>query len=166
MKKNFIIQLILFMVIVLSCDKEEDIMLDVDLGVGISYIDGLGQDLLDPNNPNSYDTDQFKIYHYKNGEKVLFQMANLDNPKGYFVFKEANMEYYRLAISEPNSYTEEESEEYETLTLLELSSTETDTINIVIRKGNNFLETRKVYYNNILVWAWEDAKARNFIIEK
>lgn len=167
MNKKFILVAILIIVIAIGCEKEENTTFDVNVGMRISYIDSQKQDLLDPNISNSYNTDEFKIYHYKNGEKVLFSMSNLDYPKGYYVFKEADMQYYMLTITEPNFYNEAKSiEEYEAITFLELSSNETDTIKCVIRTSDNSYDCRKVYYNNNLVWAWEDGIARQFTIEK
>ena len=167
MKKNIILLIILIMIVALSCDKDENVMTIIDLALDISYIDSNGQYLLDSNTPNSYNTDEIKIYHYKNGEKVLFYMSNLDYSKGYFVYKATDMEYYTIRITQPNEFDETETgSDYEAVTFLELRSTETDTIKCLIRKGNNSIVCRKVYYNSNLVWAWEDGVARNFTIEK
>lgn len=151
----------------LSCENNESDMTVVDLAVGISYLDSNNQDLLDPNTPNSYNTNEFKIYHLINGEKELFFKSNLDYPNGYFVYKESNMEYYEIRITGINDFDDSrENDEYETITLLKLSSNETDTIKCLIRKSNNSYTCRKVYYNSNQVWDWYDGIARNFIINK
>lgn len=182
MKKEIILFVVLIVgIIATGCDKNGNDMIVVDVGVNITYLDSNGQDLLNPETPNSYNIDKFKIYHYRNGEKILFYRWHLDCQYGFRVGKRTIVdsswmqywpagcliENYYLTITATNDYVENhDSSEFESITLIELNANETDTINRTIRKVHNSLWCRKVLYNGILVWSWEDNTTRVFTIEK
>lgn len=182
MKKEIILFVVLIVCIIATgCDKNGNDMMVVDTAVSISYLDSNGQDLLDPETPNSYNIDKFKIYHYRNGEKILFYRWHLDYPYGFYIHKGTivdslplqhwpagcPIENYYLSITATNENVEaRDSSEFESITLIELNANETDTINRTIRKVHNSLWCRKVLYNGILVWSWEDNTTRVFTIEK
>jgi hypothetical protein len=166
-KKIFLFVIFIFGIITLGCDKDENDVTYVDTVIDISYVNSNRQDLLDADTPNSYNSDDIKIYHYINNEKILFSRGNLTYPSGFFIYKEMDMEYYMLRITEPNGTNEDGiNSDYEAITLIELNTNETDTIKCVFRKGDNFFLCRSVHYNSNPVWTWEDNVPRKFTIQK
>ena len=145
----------------MSCEKEDNDITNVDTNIDIAFIDSEGLDLLDPSNPNAYDKDQIKIYQLKDSKKELFFEGNLDYPNGYFIFKEGDMEFYNIRILATGVLEDSIATIY-----LELDSNNTDTINSYIEKGNNSYICKKVLYNGLLVWKYENSNPRQFVIEK
>lgn len=150
-----------------SCEKENNDMTVVELTMDISYRDN-NIDLLDPEQENAFTKEQIELYHYVDGESKLFYQENLDDQKGFNIFKEEVIsDYYYLRITAPNDYDNgAETNPYETITLLKLDDSITDTIKCKIEKGENSLVCKQIIYNGNVVWAWEDNTVRRFTIQK
>lgn len=55
-----------------------------------------GRDLLNPNNPDTFQEDGIKLFYLKNGKAEEVYEGHLDKPKGYPVFQSA--EGYQIGI--------------------------------------------------------------------
>ncbi|HKK62404.1 MAG TPA: hypothetical protein VJ951_07585 [Bacteroidales bacterium] len=166
MIKLFLITTIIL--IISSCEKEKNDMTIVELSMEISYKTHNDVDLLNPENENSFNEEQIKLYHYAEGESNLFYQENFHHPNGFYIYKEKGLsEYYYLRISEPNDYDNgSELNPYEAITLLELDEGVVDTIKCKIEKGENSLICKQIIYNNDIVWDWDDYTERRFTIIK
>lgn len=102
--------LIIFLIIASACDKTSSGPgFDISNDILITFLNQEGEDLLDPNNSNSLDITQFKVYYLLDGIKTEINRTNLDYPKNFFIEEpDENSDYYRMFLflnSEDNSDT-------------------------------------------------------------
>lgn len=136
---------ILTLLLSTSCgsDENDQVIVDTDINVSIKNSDGV--DLLDSANPHSYREDSIKLFYIKNGEEVEVFDADMDYPKGFFIYKHENE--YRMRIF-PNI---DKSEEFP-LTYIKWNETTIDTIKCIIERKSNSQICKKVWFNNESVW--------------
>lgn len=149
------IHIILSVFFLISCNKNDDTpeQFVIDLGVNTSLQNAAGDDLLDPNNPNSFRVSDIKTYHLINGEvklagadDVLFQESN-----GLFVFR---------------TFVNYEGNDEFPITYIDWSETDRDTIKSEIYRTDNQIRAIKVWYNDELMWDVENGGAPEFTIVK
>lgn len=77
----------LFIILVcLSCTNDnEQFVVDIDLELSVK--DAMGNDLLNPDNPNAFIEDKINIYYKKNEGKALMFEGNLTHPEGFFIYE-------------------------------------------------------------------------------
>lgn len=141
--------------IVVGCSKMDDPQdqFVYDLGVNISILNATGEDLLDPNNPNSFRVNDIKTYHLINGEvklagadDVLFQESN-----GLFVFR---------------TFVNYEGNDEYPITYIDWDETDRDTIKSEIYRTKNSIRAIKVWFNDDLMWDAENGGIPYFTIVK
>ncbi|NPA67323.1 MAG: hypothetical protein GXO50_01810 [Chlorobi bacterium] len=142
--KNLIYLLLVMSLI--ACSKEENTeQFIIDTDIDISLKDDDGNDLLDPNNTDSYDENTIKIIYEVNGEQFEFYDEKLDAPKGFFIYQHENE--YRLRLF-PNI---SDIENYP-VTYIKWNESDTDTIKCLIERKFNSEICRKVWFNDKVVW--------------
>lgn len=138
----------------LSCDKDEHQKFIVDTDIEFSVKDTMGNDLLNPINQNSFDTDQISILYLKNDEKVRYFDEDMNHPKGFFIYKHENE--FRIRIF-PNTNKNETNP----VTFIKWSDADIDTVECIIKRTISSEICKKVWFNKELVW--ESYKNERFI---
>ena len=148
---------ILFALILLfavGCNKDDDCgctIISLDANIAITNSDG--DDLLDPNNLNSYKKGDIKIYHLINGEQ---KRAGIDD----IIYEDVDSIYrYRTFVNY------EGNDEYP-ITYIDWSETDRDTIKSEIYRTDNQTRVIKIWYNGELMWDVADGRAPDFTIVK
>jgi hypothetical protein len=148
------------MVLLVACNKKEVPTngVAVEIYIDISYVDQNGNDLLNPENPTSYNPNDFGLYYLKNGKKTLYYMSNYNEPHGYskvWYFPESKLYCFRLFPPADTSY-------------LQISNDITDTIrsSVEIYNGGASMFLTKLWYNDSLVWPNDYSQAHNYIVIK
>jgi len=147
------------LVLLAACNKKETPVngVNVDLSVGLSYVDQNGNDLLSPDNPQAYKLNDFRLYYMKNGKKTLYFMSNYDDPYGY-----TKAWYYPVS----GLYRFDMAFPADSCTLLQLSDGTVDTFKInVLRKGGNQL-VQKIWINDSLVWQTSSLTEHYIVVKK
>lgn len=133
-----------------SCtDDNEQFIVDTAINISVKDVDE--KDLLNPNNSNSLNQNEFKILYEINGEQIEVNDENLDYSKGFFVYKHENE--YRIRIF-PNT---DKNDLYPT-TYIEWSKMDTDTIRCEIERKESSTICKKVWFNEELVWQAYDTE--------
>lgn len=118
------------------------------VNVSLLYSDETGTDLLNPDRQDAWNEHNIEIYHLKNGEKERRFDAYLDRPKGIFIHYDETEERYKLGIR----LSEHISDGF-TVTYVEFSNGQMDTLRIRVEKKNNgVLRASKFWYNNVLLF--------------
>ena len=147
---------ILFVLIVLlamSCNKDYDCCTIYSLDANISLKNAAGDDLLDPNNPNSFKESNIKTYHLINGEEIR---AGLDD----IIYKDSDSIYRYL------TFVNYEGNDEFPITYIDWSETDRDTIKSEIYRSGNVTRAIKFWFNNELMWDGEKDGASEFTIVK
>ncbi|MEM0519314.1 hypothetical protein [Aequorivita flava] len=147
--------LVLYMAILIGCSKKDDTgeQFVFDLAVNLSIKNEAGDDMLDPNNPNSYKLNDIKTYHLIDGEEVWAIADNVisQNNEGAFIFTtfvnyEGNYEY--------------------PITYIDWDETDRDTIKAEIYRTERQIRVIKIWYNEELKWDVENGGGPEFTIIK
>ncbi len=158
--KKIVFLLGIFIFLLFSCSKQKKRVMfaktTVETFMDISYVDQYGNDLLNPDNPLSYNVDNFRLYYMKNGKKTLYFQANMDDPYGYMkavYYPDSGL--YRFRIFPPADFF-----------YLQLSTNEIDTITSPFQYEDNgsLITIPKFWYNGRLVW--KSGTYRYIIIHK
>ena len=148
---------ILFVLIVLlaaGCNKDDDCGCTIySLDANISLKNTTGDDLLDPNNPNSFKKENIRTYHLINGEQ---KRAGLDD-----IIYQDNDSIYRYRI-----FVNYEGNDEFPITYIDWSETDRDTIKSEIYRSGNVTRAIKFWYNGELVWDGNTGTAGEFTILK
>ena len=128
-----------------SCSTNKSSQFIVDTDINISIKDSEGNDLLNPAYPDSYQKGNIKLFHIINGEQIEIFDANMNYPKGFFIYKHENE--YRIRVF-PNT----DKSEQQLITLIKWNETDTDTIRCNVERTSNSEICRKVWFNNEVVW--------------
>jgi hypothetical protein len=161
--------LVILVFFILSCKKDETANLDnksmnFDLALGFHIYDTNGKDLLDPQNSESYNHEEIRIYNDKNlteditNEFILNGEGNLvhgPNEKGFMIGIYGRMKHL---VS---------NQLYEESYFLKLSEIDIDTIIVQVTEINNGAYISKfVYNNNVIFDTPQSRSAWNEIIVK
>jgi len=150
--KNLIF-LLLISILIVSCSSDEDnnnnSAFNLDTGIVFLLTNELGEDLLDPTNPNAYLSETIKIYYLKeNGDVDEIYNSNLDSPRNFSIITPENSgsDIYAFQLF-PNTYIMENA-----VTYIEWNENETDTVKTNYRYGDNYTICSNVWYNNENLW--------------
>lgn len=143
----------IFMIV--SCSKERglDCCMNISMNADISLKNTAGEDLLNPENFNSYKEREIKTYHLIDG---IERIAHTEE----FLFKD-NDGLYRLRVF----LNDEGNDEYPT-TYIDWNETDRDTLKSEIYRTNNQVRVVKIWYNDSLMWDAEDLGPEQFTIIK
>ncbi|MBE9466761.1 MAG: hypothetical protein IMY72_00400 [Bacteroidetes bacterium] len=155
--KNLVLVISIFLLS--ACQKEESNQFNLDTSFSMSVLDKNNNDLLNPNNNNSFKEENIKILYLIDGEKIEVNKPMLDYPKGFRIFEHENE--YRIAIF-PNN----ESILKFPITYIIWNSTERDTIKCEIQGTDKSEICKKIWYNGALTWDSSENKERFFEIKK
>lgn len=158
--------ILLLMISFFSCnsnDENQPSATNLDVGVSFYVLNENGEDLLNPNNQNSIDITNLKIYELINGEEVEINNPNSDAPKGFSVVSpEGKYDKYRLDLT--LNILEKSNT---TITLLKWSESDLDSFKTELEKGEDYIICKKIWVNDIKVWDMiEDGDDRFFILQK
>ncbi len=144
-----------------SNDDEPQIQHSINRGVEISLKNINGEDLLDPNKPNSYNAENIKLYYLINGEKQEVFDQNMDYPRNFLIFKHESE--YRIRIFQNDTETEIEPLP---ITFVEWNATDTDTLQAEFYKADGLIQVIKTWFNGELKWDGENGQENFFTIIK
>lgn len=144
------IWLILLTTIIYSCestDEKKEFGMFIDSSVEFSVFSAKNEDLLNSENPNNLDTSKIKLFYVVDGVAQEYYRSNLDRPKGFKIFKYENNKEYRIIV-DLNDLDKSEK----TITYIQWSETDRDTIEATFERAYNILRTKKIWLNGNLVW--------------
>jgi len=128
-----------------SCNKDEEkelVSFYHSTSFEVSIKNNAGEDLLDPNNPNSYNENEIKIFYLINGEMEEVYDALMDSPRNFFIFKSESEYKLRLFLDYSTDFT---------TTYIKWNESEMDTIQAEIFKTEGLTAYSKAWYNNEIV---------------
>lgn len=161
MKTKHLMTLLVLALFLFSCDSEsrneEQMNLDVD--VEFSIADTNGNDLLNPENENSYNHEAIKLFYKTDGVYQEFYDGNLDLPRNINIYQHTDT--YRATIFLNHSASEEQPE-----TLIQWNENNADTIKCEIYRTSSVERIDKVWLNNQLVWDSTNNTAPYFELTK
>ena len=139
--KNYLFILLIALV---ACDKKDGPSGINDTVFRLEYLNSKSEDLLDSDTPNYYKWGNVRLYPDINNLEEPFYNGMLEHEYGYDIFKDMNMEYHQISITEVSDNGGKPF-------IIKLSNTDTDTIECqVINKI-----TRKIWYNGELKWEYD-----------
>ena len=142
--------LILTFVTLFGCSSDDSQeQFNFDVGFEFSVTDNEGNDLLNPENPNSFNESDIKLFYLINGETVEFYDDNLDYPRNFLIYQ--NSDSYRIRVFLNYSETEELPETY-----IQWSKTDSDTIKSEINRSDTYVKIQKVLLNDNIIWNSSD----------
>lgn len=140
------ILLILVISTLFSCNsRDNEEQMNLDVGVEFSIADINGNDLLNPENENSYNHEAIKLFYKTDGVYQEFYDVNLDLPRNINIYQHTDT--YRATIFLNHSASEEQPE-----TLIQWNENNVDTIKCEIYRTSSVERIDKVWLNNQLVW--------------
>ena len=114
--------------------------------VELSFVDGNGEDLLNPNHQNYWNEDSLRIYYLKDGEKSRVYNGNLDHPENFKI----------VEVKDDNNFImlwlNNHIEEGFTTTFIEFPDGSMDTIKIKARRIKGSVWADKLWYDGELAW--------------
>ena len=161
--RNFILLLMISFFSCNSNDENQPSATNIDAVVRFYVLNNQGDDLLNPNNQNSIDTDNLKIYEIINGEEVEVNNPNMDAPKGFWISPpEGKFDKYRLSLT--LNILEDSNT---TITLLKWSESDLDSFKAELEKGEDYINCKKIWVKDIKVWDMREyGDERFFILQK
>ncbi len=159
MKKLILLSILVAMI---SCKKNNENRIFDETPFDISYFDKNGNDLLNPNNPNSYKETDINIYYLINGEKVKQYQKNLEYPKSFFISNEIrdNKYFMRLFPNDRNL-----NENNRAITYINFGNNEEDKVECEFKtyKNSSSIQVVKIWYNDKLMWQYTDGGSNRWI---
>lgn len=142
-------------------DEEENTQTVIDAGIEISVQSAIdGADLLSPQTPGFYKKDEIKFYELINEEKVLVNNPNEDYPGGFMIFVDADQ------LHRARFFGNAGSPNPKVTNLIEWNTSDTDTLEYVLERGENYTRINKVWFNGEEKWDAASQTVRFFIVEK
>tara|TARA_B110000114_G_C15043745_1_gene378286 strand:- start:172 stop:657 length:486 start_codon:yes stop_codon:yes gene_type:complete len=161
MRLLFFLPAILFF----SCNNDEKPLSATNLDVVVSFyvLNDEGEDLLNPNNQNSIEITNLRIYELVNGEEIEVFNPNSDAPRGFsLISPDGKFDKYRLNLT--LNILEDSNP---TITLLKWSESDTDSFKAELDRGDNYIICQKIWVNDIQVWdIIENGDERFFTFQK
>lgn len=138
--------------LLLSCDDEKDCCSQIpgnDTLYEFSIINNNGEDLLDENTQDTYNTNSIRLYDIINGEEKLIYFQNGDYPYGYSIIKRDILYLIRLGFNESN---------LKVSGIVEWNPNKRDTISLeMVQQSEHVKRLIKIKYNGDVVWDEETA---------
>jgi hypothetical protein len=147
MKRFFgILLIILFST---SCDsnpfKEEALEGYVlDASIDFSVVNSKSEDLLNPNNPNSYDQNKIKILFLLNGKLVPQYQGNLDSPNFFMIYQ--NEDRYAIRVFLNHDKGEKFPETY-----IQWNENDKDIVKVEYSRTKNSTVKKNVWLNDQVI---------------
>lgn len=166
MKKTFFLTLCCLAMLGACQKKNSDNAANVDTGMSIRYRDSLGNDLLDSSQLHAFHRSDIRHYYLDaSSVKTEVNVSNLDYPHQFNIQADTDGVHKVLWIYPYISYISS-SGTFTFTDIVELSPSVSDTIRteVSIDRLVGLTQTKKVWYNNVLVWA--GTSARTFTIQK
>lgn len=121
----------------------------IDAYVDLTIKNNAGQDLLDPNTPNTLNTNNIKLYNVVNGQAIEVYHGNYTYPKNYLIYNYKDVKAIRVFVNHTDA------EELPT-TYIKWNDNNTDTIKCHFSRGSgndgSFILCDKVWYNSNIVF--------------
>ena len=136
-----VVALILILTAIMSCKKDEEermVGYYVDMGFYISIKSNLGEDLLDPNNPNSYKSDDIKILYLRDGKMQEVFNSAMDFPRNFRI--DEYDDGYKMLVFLDDSETN-------TKTFVKWNATEIDEIEVEVVREDTYTGYTKTKFN-------------------
>lgn len=147
MKKMALLFLTIF--IFQSCSDEKDCCTQIpgnDILFEFSIINQNGEDLLDVNTQDTYNTDIIKLYDLINDDELLISNPESDAPKGYRIFKKDGINLIRPYFNVQSNLLTHKG-------IIQWSSNNQDSISLeMIQQSENVKRLIRIKYNNEVVW--------------
>ena len=138
------IYIIVVLILFSACKKEEEkSYYNLDTNVTFYVANAAGDDLLDPNNPDSYKANEIHVYNIINNEEV--EVFTFNEMTSSFVLKK-NEITGRYFFSTGFYYKSKD------IFLIKWNDNITDTIRGQYREGDHFITYDKVWYNGELIY--------------
>lgn len=140
--------LIMAFTMFLGCDSEggeEQFVYDVAFEFDIK--DSEGNDMLNPENPNSFDESAIKLFYLIEGNVTEVYDGNMDYPRNFRIYEYPPASAYRIVIFLNHSETEEFP-----ITYIKWNETDTDTISSEIYRTSSLVKIQKVWLNDEPIW--------------
>ncbi len=137
-----------------SCDdneNEEQVLVSIGSAFLMKIADNEGNDLLDPDNDNSFKIEDINNFYLIDGEKVRKFNEEMTYPKGLQLFYHGNYKRWVLLVS-TNNYIDND---FKGISFLEFKNGSIDKIEVQYNdyKSNlNIINIQKIWYNDELVW--------------
>ncbi len=141
------ISVVAFLLIFTSCTRKISCCFVVDINVNIEVTDSSGNDLLDPDNPLSLNTDKLNVYSSIDGQVRTGINGTTVSP-GFIIYRQANEDStnrYVMSIY-PN---EDPSEDYP-VTYIHWNNNDVDTLKCEFSRNEGGTVCEKVWYNEKL----------------
>lgn len=135
--------LILLIAIALSgCDSEGERMLcvNIDTSIKFSILNDKSEDLLDPDNPNSFDVSEIKLFYEIDGK--IYDST----PERFFIDKDLTTNKYQISIS-LNSYDLRKK----TITYIQWNEKYKDNVQATFASDYCLTRVDKVWLNDVLI---------------
>ena len=142
--------LFLTILLLLSCSDEKDCCYSGnDTLFEFSLVNQNGEDLLNENTQNSYNTNNIKLYNLMDGEEILINYPNSDSPNGYLIFEKDGLNLFRPYFNESN---------LEISGIIEWNPNKRDEISSeMVQQSENVKRLVKIKYNGEIIWDEETA---------
>lgn len=157
MKKIF--YTILCLLLMNSCNNENEEQYNLDVGFELSIINSNGEDILNPNHTNAIKHSDIKLFYLINGEKEEVYNGNYTYPRNFKIYEHQNE--FRIGISQNYSDMEEKP-----LTYIQWNDIDTDTIESIYERNSNSVLQRKIWINGDLLWESNSGIEPFFVITK
>lgn len=133
-------------VLLLGCNNSDDES-QFSLGnvIELGVKDNNGVDLLNPNNPESFNESDIRLFYLINGNIEEVNNPTADSPRGFLIFEQNESNRIRIFLN----YSE--SEELP-ITYVQWDETDTDTLKCKIRRTSSLVTAEKVWLNDELIW--------------
>ncbi len=141
---------------IFSCSEDNENMngFNLENKIYINLKNTEGENLLDSSVENYYNVENMKLFYLINNESVEVTVEKFHSD-GIELTSDKSLQ---IATNPSSSNIIEKTSDYnvaENIAFLQLSETDTDTIKIHPKTGQNYFLVSKVWYNNELVWERE-----------
>ncbi len=127
--------------------------------IELSLTDSSGNDLLNPETPNSIDITKIKLFYLVKGQLQEINDPTKDYPRNYFVYHHENNYRIRIFLNP--------SEDTELLeTVIKWSDTDADTIIAAFKRTTSTVVIQKIWINEKPFWTYNDKSELYFHLVK
>jgi hypothetical protein len=131
----------------MSCNSDNgQEQFSFDVGFELSVKDMDGNDLLNPENANSFKASEIKIFYLINGVMEEVYKADKDYPRNFFIYKHENEHRIRVFLN--HSETEETPETY-----IKWNETDTDVLGAKVNQTPFNVKIDNIWLNGNLIWS-------------
>ena len=132
-----------------ACNKSDEVspQFNLDVIFELSVFNSQNEDLLDPATTNHYEEAGIKLFYEVYGEMIEVYDPNMDSPRNFMIYKHENE--YRIQVTLNYSDTSNKP-----ITYIQWNNNETDTLKVLLRRGDGFVLKRNVWLNGLEIWDW------------